>query len=118
MRTVIPDEPTKLGTLGDTVVAKNTADGATSIIAPLVKDEVKVSIANLKQYAKRAEELRRECEEAYELRDNEAKKVTQFLRSVRDVVNANFPDQPKKLTEYGFEVNEVAPKAKKSDDKK
>ncbi|WP_320054723.1 hypothetical protein [uncultured Acetobacteroides sp.] len=92
MKYQIPREPQKIGELGDTVVAKNTADGATSVIAPLVKDEVKVSIANLKAYSKRAEELRRQSEEAYELRDNEAKKVTQFLRSVRDVVNANFPD--------------------------
>ena len=111
MRTVIPDDPTKLGTLGDSAVAKNTADGATSIIAPLVKDEVKASIANLKELTKRAADLRRQGEEAYALRDLEAKKVAQFLRSVRDVVNANFPDQPKKLTEYGFEVDETTAKA-------
>ena len=111
MKYKIPREPYKLGALGDTAVAKSTADGATSIIAPLVKDEVKVSIANLKELTKRAEELRRQSEEAYALRDQEAKKVEQFLRSVRDVVNANFPDQPKKLTEYGFEVDETTAKA-------
>ncbi len=111
MKYKIPREPYKLGALGDTAVAKSTADGATSVIAPLVKDEVKVSIANLKELTKRAEDLRRQSEEAYALRDQEAKKVEQFLRAVRDVVNANFPDQPKKLTEYGFEVDETTAKA-------
>ncbi|WP_320053520.1 hypothetical protein [uncultured Acetobacteroides sp.] len=53
----------------------------------------------------------------FELRNAEAKKVEQFLRSVRDVVNATYPDQTKKLTEYGFEVNEAAPKAKKDSKK-
>ena len=70
-----------------------------------------MSVANLNTLTKRAEELRRQSELATEQRDQEAKKVEQFLRSVRDVVNANFPDQPKKLTEYGFEVDETTAKA-------
>lgn len=112
MRTPIPEDPRKLSSLGEAALAKHDADGAASIITVLVKDEVKVSVANLKEFTARAEELRRQSEEMTERRNLEAKKVEQFLRSVRDVVNASFPDQPKKLTEYGFEVNEVASKAK------
>ena len=112
MRTVIPENPDKKGKLGDSILTKHTADGPASIITHLVKDDVKGSIANLNALSKRADELRREAEATYEQRNLEAKKVDQFLRSVRDVVNATYPDQPKKLTEYGFEVNEVASKAK------
>ena len=111
MKVKIPREPFKMGVLGESILAKNTADGASSIISVLVKDDVKVSVANLNTLTKRAEELRRQSELATEQRDQEAKKVEQFLRSVRDVVNANFPDQPKKLTEYGFEVDETTAKA-------
>jgi hypothetical protein len=111
MKYKIPREPYKIGALGESILAKHTADGASSIISVLVKDDVKVSVANLKELTKRAEELRRQGEEAYAQRDQEAKKVEQFLRSVRDVVNASFPDEPKKLTEYGFEVDETTAKA-------
>ena len=111
MKVKIPREPFKMGVLGESILAKHTADGASSIISVLVKDDVKVSVANLNTLTKRAEELRRQSELATEQRDQEAKKVEQFLRSVRDVVNANFPDQPKKRTEYGFEVDETTAKA-------
>ncbi len=74
MKTIIPKDPTQMGLLSDNVIAKHTADGASSIITSLVKDEVKVAIANLKVLTKRTEELRRQSEAATEQRDLEAKR--------------------------------------------
>lgn len=72
MKTVIPRTPEKLGQLGESVVAKSAADGPTSIVAPLVKNEVKESIAKLLELTKRSEELRKQSELATEQRDMEA----------------------------------------------
>ncbi|WP_320052875.1 hypothetical protein [uncultured Acetobacteroides sp.] len=112
MRALVPENPDKKGKLGDAILTKHAADGPESIIVHLVKDDIKESIDNLNALSRRADELRREAEATYALRNLESKKVDKFIRSVRDVVNATFRDQPKKLTEYGFEVNEAKPKAK------
>ena len=111
MKTKIPQEPLKIGLLSENVLVKHAADGASSIISSLVTDDVKKAVVSLNEQNKRCEELRRQSEAATELRNLEVQKVEQFLRSVRDVVNANFPNQPKKLTEYGFEVDETTTKA-------
>ncbi|WP_047446595.1 hypothetical protein [Alistipes sp. ZOR0009] len=112
MRTIIPYDPLKLSSLGENILAKHAADNGSSDITMLVKEEVKESIANLREYAERADELRRLSEEMTERRNLEAKRVEVFVRSVRDVVNALHPNHPKKLTEYGFEVNEAPRKGK------
>lgn len=60
---------------------------------------------------RRAEELKRQAERAYEERDAMLKSIDEIVKQTRDVLKGVYRNEPKKLGEFGFDViNSVRPK--------
>lgn len=76
----------------------------------IVTDVLKKSVESVSTKTDLANELRRKAEVQIEERNNEMKGVDQFIRSSRDILMGLFPNEVKKLTEYGFEVDENSSK--------
>src|SRR5665647_3603077 len=57
---------------------------------------------------KKAEELKRQAEEAYRQRDLLLGEITESVKASRDLLLGVYRDTPKKLGEYGFEVDDSA----------
>lgn len=112
MKIVIPGHPDKKAVLAGDIMTRAAVDGEQSPIKVLITKEVADKVAAIQQKTKQANEFRRQSEVLIEERDNLVKDVEQFIRSCRDILGGLYPNEPKKLTEYGFEVDETAAKAK------
>jgi hypothetical protein len=62
---------------------------------------------------KKAEELKRQAEEAYRQRDLLLGEITESVKASRDLLQGVYRDTPKTLGEYGFEVDDSARAARK-----
>ena len=112
MKIVIPGHPDKKAMLAGDIVKRASQDGELSPIKVLISKDISDKIEAIQQKTKQANEFRRQSEVLIEERDLLVKDVEQFIRSCRDILGGLYPNEPKKLTEYGFEVDETAAKAK------
>lgn len=110
MKIVIPSNSDKRAKLASDILAKILRDGETSPLKMIVTDVLKKSVESVSTKTDLANELRRKAEVQIEERNNEMKGVDQFIRSSRDILMGLFPNEVKKLTEYGFEVDENSSK--------
>ncbi|WP_047450255.1 hypothetical protein [Alistipes sp. ZOR0009] len=117
MKIDIPGHPDNKANLAAGIIAKHEKDGEASPIKLLVTPDVKVNVDKITSKTKQAVELRRQSEVLIEERNNLVKDVDQFIRGCRDILMALYPDEPKKLTEYGFDVVTNPSKSKGSEDK-
>ncbi|WP_320052591.1 hypothetical protein [uncultured Acetobacteroides sp.] len=106
MKIVIPTNLDKRAKLAKDIMGRATQDGEKSPIKTIISDPLKAKIETVEVKAKQANEYRRQVEVLIEERNNLMKEVDQFIRSSRDILTGIFPNEPKKLTEYGFEVDE------------
>lgn len=110
VRIVIPTNIGELLKLAKLVYKKHQADGANSHLHSLEDYKWDEAGPNLELAAAKheeAEELSRRAELAYRERDRLIGGVPDMLRASRDLLKAIFKKTPKKLGEWGFEVNDT-----------
>lgn len=112
MKVIIPSHPDDKADLASDIVSKVKADGELSPLKFILNDELSAKVEVIRAKTKQATEFRRQSEVLIEERNNMLKDVEQFIRSSRDILTGLYPNEPKKLTEYGFEVDQATSKSK------
>lgn len=117
-RVVVSRNPEELLKLAEKVYKKHVADGATSDFNNLdaeTYDWAKVgpTIAPCLEFHDLAEELKRQMEEAYRKRDALFTPIDEHVKGSSAYLKGKYAKQPKKLGNWGFEVDDTAKAAKK-----
>ena len=115
IRIVIPTKVGELLNLASLIFNKHLIDGGNSPLSALTEDNwdehgPKIQEALLKH--NEAEELMRKAEQAYRERDRLVGDLDGLVKRSRDLLKAIFKKAPKKLGEWGFEVNDTPKLAK------
>ena len=109
----IPTGPGELIALADTIENKHDELGKDSPLSLLdwskVSPEIKEAVAAHKQI----ETLTRETEQLAQRRTNLVRELAQFVRQARDILAGVHRGEERKLSDYGFAVDDT-PKAKKA----
>lgn len=115
-RVDVPRNIEELLTLASKVYAKHQAEGAVSPLNLLrdydwnvIGPNVTAALAKHEE----AERLKREAEKAYEERNSLIGDIDGVVKASRDLLKAANAKNPKKIGEWGFEVNDT-PKAAKA----
>lgn len=112
----IKRSPGLLIKLGGEIYSKHQSDGAASPLRSLVDNNWEVTgpkIATCLQNHQKADELKRQMELAYQERDKVLGEIEEIVRNSAALLKGIYRNTPKKLTDWGFEVNET-PSAKKT----
>lgn len=115
IRVVIPPSVGGLLNLASLIFNKHLIDGPNSPLSALTEDNwdehgPKIQEALMKH--NEAEELMRRAEQAYRERDRLVGDLDGLVKRSRDLLKAIFRKTPKKLGEWGFEVNDTPKLAK------
>jgi hypothetical protein len=110
----IKRNPEELIKLGGNIYARHQLDGAASPLKSLVDNNWDVTgpkIAPCLKNHEKAEELKRQMEIAYQERDKVLVEIEEIVRNSAALLKGIYRNSPKKLGEWGFDVNEtVSPK--------
>jgi len=115
IRIAIPTNVGELLHLASLIFAKHQADGANSPLHALTEDhwdEYGPKIQEALAKHREAEEYTRKAEQAYRDRDRLVGDLDGLVKRSRDLLKAIFKKMPKKLGEWGFEVNDTPKVAK------
>ncbi len=110
VRIVIPTNVGELLKLANLVYKKHQADGKNSPLNALEDykwNDIGPNLALAAAKHEEAEEYSRRAEQAYRDRDRLMGDVKGLIRASRDLLKAIFKKSPKKLGEWGFEVNDT-----------
>lgn len=113
VRVDVPTNPSERLNLSARIYAKHTSDGASSLLNNLQTHRWDVNgpeIQNALDLHEQAEELQRQANLAYRKRDLLLDEVTESVKSSRDLLLGVFHDNPKELSQWGFDVSDT-PKA-------
>ncbi len=113
VRVVIPTNPKEKLELAKKISDKNTALAAQSPLATLKWDAIGPKIPDALQFHSQAEALRLQMEALYEKRDLILDEVDDLVKQSRDLLKAIYRNEPHRMGEFGFEVNNTPPPAKK-----
>ena len=113
-RVKLPKNAKELLDLGNLVLQKHIADGTTSLLANLTGNDwtatgPKIAIALAKHLE--AEDYKRKMEDAYRERDKDMPEIDEILRASAALLKAVYRQNPKKLGDWGFNVDD-SPQAK------
>lgn len=114
-RVQMPRNPKESFELAQKIYTKHQADGATSPLDQLEGYDWATTgptIQNGLDYHNKAEELKGQMEQLYRQRDAIFKDVDAINKASGAYLKGKYAKNPKKLTEWGFEVDDT-PKAKK-----
>ncbi|MDI9364886.1 MAG: hypothetical protein QM541_08040 [Flavobacterium sp.] len=117
-RVMVSRNPEELLKLADKVYKKHVADGAASDLNNLDADtynwaKVGPTIAPCLQFHDLAERLKGEMEEAYRQRDALFASIDEHVKGSSAYLKGKYAKQPKKLGNWGFEVDDTPKAAKK-----
>jgi hypothetical protein len=115
-RVTIPKNAEELLDLAGNVLKKHTELAAGSPLNAMVSHswtDNGSKVATCQDLHKQAEELTRQAEEAYRQRDLLLGDVKESVLASRDVLLGVYRETPKKLGEFGFEVDDTIRAAKK-----
>lgn len=107
----IKRNPSELLKLGGDIYSKHQLDGAASPLKSLVDNNWEVTgpkIATCLQNHQKADELKRQMEIAYQERDKVLGEIEEIVRNSAALLKGIYRNTPKKLGDWGFEVNETA----------
>ena len=116
-RVVKPQNPKDGLDLADKVYKKHLADGPNSELKNLVDADWATAgpaIITARKYHDKAEELKGQMEAAYRLRDAAYAPVKAAVDASAAYLKGRYNKNPKKLSEWGFQVNDTPPAKKKS----
>ena len=112
-RVDIPSNPSERLSLSARVYAKHLADGDKSPLNALVNHKWEVNgprVVVAQTHNSQAEELQRQANLEYRKRDLEQQEIDESVKSSRDLLLGIFRDNPKELSQWGFDVSD-SPKA-------
>jgi hypothetical protein len=117
-RVVIPTNPEQRLNLAELVLQKHTTDGTSSPLNTLVDHSwtvngPKVAQARAKQDS--ITQLEKDLETMYKERNLLLDGVMNSVKASRDLLIGVYKTNPKKLGDWGFEVNDTPPRKKKGD---
>lgn len=116
-RVIIPGNPKDRLDLSQKVFDKHQADGTASELNNMASgyDWMKAgaTIKPSQALHKKAEELKGEMEKTYRERDAEMASVDKHLKATVKYLKGKYSDSPKKLSEWGFTIDDTPPKPKK-----
>lgn len=118
-RIKLPINPKDILDLAYRVYQKHLADGKSSLLKNLegnTWETIGPNIAIAQAKHQEAEEHKRKMEEAYRERDKYLPSITDLLRATIALLKAVFRQNPKRLGEWSFEVDDSTP-VKKNDPK-
>jgi hypothetical protein len=115
VRVIIPANPKDLLELGQKVYDKHLDAAAQSPLTSLSWNVQGPLIADALSFHVEAEELRKQMEILYEKRNLILNPVDDLVKQSRDLLKAIYRNEPHKIGEFGFEVNNTPPPAKKDD---
>ncbi|HMN88640.1 MAG TPA: hypothetical protein PKD70_09980 [Saprospiraceae bacterium] len=110
IRIIIPTNVGELLQLAGRIYARHQADGSNSPLHAITDDnwnEYGPKIKEAMAKHNEAEEYARRAEQAYRERDAIIKGLDNLVKRSRDLLKAIFKKTPKKLGEWGFEVNDT-----------
>jgi hypothetical protein len=101
--------------LAEKVYTKHQADGAASPLNNLDDVDWAVTGPKLKtcrQQHDLAEQLKKDSEKAYAIRDAIYAEVTEILRVSKNTLKGRFTKNPKKIGDWGFQIDDTPPPKK------
>lgn len=110
----IPKDAGSILKLAEIVYAKHNQEGAASVLHSLDDykwSEIGASIETALEQHKQAEEYKRKAEECYRERDKYLPNILGVVRSSKSLLKAIYSKNPKKLGEWGFNIDD-SPKTK------
>jgi hypothetical protein len=107
IRVVIPNNPKDKLDLATKVDAKNTEMGSDSPLKTLTWSEQGPHIAEALEFHNQAEELVRQAEKIFEKRDLLIEPIDDLLRQSRDMLKAAYRAEPRRIGDFGYEVNDT-----------
>ena len=102
----IPRNPTELIALLSKVATKHAALGAASPLTALKWGENLPKLAEAKAQDQLSDDFHRQAEKATGERDKYVPAITEFIRSIRDVLLGIYRDNPDALGDFGFKVSD------------
>lgn len=114
-RVSIPRNAGDLLALAEKVYAKHTTDASASILKSMEDQNWEVTgpkIAECITLHKKAEELKAQMEQMYRQRDALLPEVDSITRDTRAFLKGVFSKSPKKLGEWGYDIDDTPQKAK------
>lgn len=115
-RITIPTNPTDRLALAEKIFEKHLSDGDASPLKAINSHAWENSgprIATALDYHKQAEALRGQSDLTYRKRDLEVAEVDESIKASRDLLLGIYRDNPKELSQWGFNVSDT-PRASKS----
>lgn len=109
-RVNIPKSPKELLELAKTIYAKHQADGTTSKLNGLEGydwDAVGPTIISCLEKTVLADELSKKAESAYNDRNQLLGPIEDITRKSSQMLKGIFPNNPKKLLEWGYDVSDT-----------
>jgi hypothetical protein len=108
-RVKLPVNPKEMLDLANLVLQKHTADGTTSLLSNLSGSDwsvtgPKIAVAIAKHLE--AEDYKRKMEDAYRERDKDMPEVKEILSASAALLKAVYRQNPKKLGDWGFNVDD------------
>lgn len=107
VRVDIPTNASQKLDLATRINAKHVADGATSLLNSLQThtwEENGPKIPEALAFHQQAEDLQRQANLAYRKRDIALVEIDESIKSSRDLLLGIFRDNPKELSQWGFDV--------------
>jgi len=109
VRVDIPTNPSDKLNLVGRINAKHTSDGTSSLLNNMQTHRWDVNgpeVANALTFHQQAEDLQRQANLAYRKRDLLLDEITESIKSSRDLLLGVFHDNPKELSQWGFDVSD------------
>ena len=113
VRVDIPNNPSQKLDLAGRIYAKHTADAENSLLNAMQTHKWEANgpeVANALSLHQQAEDLQRQANLAYRKRDLLLSEIDESIKSSRDLLLGIFRDNPKELSQWGFDVSDT-PKA-------
>ena len=108
VRVIIPNNPKEKLDLAARVFSKHSSLGPTSPLSPLDWSVHGPNINNALVLNDKAEDLKRQMEQAYEQRDLLLEPIDDLLKQSRDMLKSVYRKEPRKIGEFGYTVNSSA----------
>lgn len=115
VRVDIPSNPSERLNLSARIYAKHLADGDKSPLNALLTHRWEDNgplVAVAQTHNSQAEDLQRQANLEYRKRDLSQQEIDESVKSSRDLLLGIFRDNPKELSQWGFDVSDT-PKATK-----
>lgn len=117
VRITIPTNPADKLTLGESIYEKHLADGDASPLKSIISHSWATNgpevIKGLELH-KQAEDFKTKSELAYRKRDLILNEVEESIKASRDLLMGIYRDNPKELSQWGFNVTDSPRPTKKS----